>query len=249
MSPASYLTAPPRGVARIVAPSLRWSPCGIGHLWPSLVFWRRVAGIACTSRCLRAARWSAWRASPARHRRRCRRRRSSFRRRRPERSPRASRSPTTRRRAPAERRAPARLPRSARRPARGARRGTAPSDESPPTLPHSDRRRGRSRDEHHPASRRRCRGRPRRGAAPRDADHAPRRGVDARRRLLPVPIARVRNTLSDYRRSRVARRRANAARRDERRARRGERRGVPRRDRVELRVRDAAALGRRGGAS
>ena len=66
-------------------------------------------------------------------------------------------------------------------------------------------------------------------------------GVDARRRLLPVPIARVRNVLADYRRtleSLGAER--TLARRDERRARRGERRGLPRRDRVELRLRHAA---------
>ena len=73
-------------------------------------------------------------------------------------------------------------------------------------------------------------------------------GVDARRRLLPVPIARVRNCLADYRRdARAPRRRAHAPRRDERGARRRERRGVPRRDRVELRLRDAPAVRRRGG--
>ena len=68
-------------------------------------------------------------------------------------------------------------------------------------------------------------------------------GVDRRRRLLPVPIARVRNALADYRRDRRGARGAERtlAGRDERRPRRGERRGVPRRDRVELRLRDPAA--------
>ena len=68
-------------------------------------------------------------------------------------------------------------------------------------------------------------------------------GVDTRRRLLPLPIARVRNCLADFRRElESARRGADARHRDERRARRRERRGVPRRDRVELRLHDAAAL-------
>ena len=73
-------------------------------------------------------------------------------------------------------------------------------------------------------------------------------GVDARRRLLPVPIARVRNALTDFRReARGARRRASARGRDERGARRRERRGVPRRDRMVVRVRDAPSHRRRGG--
>ena len=68
-------------------------------------------------------------------------------------------------------------------------------------------------------------------------------GVDARRRLLPVPVARVRNVLADYRRELgAARRRAHARGRHERRPRRGERRGIPRRGRVVVRLRDAAAL-------
>ena len=75
-------------------------------------------------------------------------------------------------------------------------------------------------------------------------------GVDERRKLLPLPIARVRNVLSDYRREpEAARRRADARDRHERRPRRRERRGVPRRDRVELRLHHPAALGRGGGAS
>ena len=73
-------------------------------------------------------------------------------------------------------------------------------------------------------------------------------GVDERRRLLPLPIARVRNCLTEYRReSGVARRDQNARDRDERGTRRRERRGVPRRGRVELRVRDEDARRRRGG--
>src|SRR5712691_4061912 len=67
-------------------------------------------------------------------------------------------------------------------------------------------------------------------------------GVDARRRLLPLPIARVRNVLADFRRG------ANAGGRDERRPRRRERRVVPGPARVELRLLDAPALRRRGGA-
>src|SRR3954467_10858984 len=79
-----------------------------------------------------------------------------------------------------------------------------------------DRRRDRPGDEHHAARRRRRRGRPRRGAAPRVADYASRgregrpggpgfrrlaEGGAPRHKLLPVPIARVRNVLSDYRRT------------------------------------------------
>ena len=75
-------------------------------------------------------------------------------------------------------------------------------------------------------------------------------GVDARRRLLPVPVARVRNVAHRLpARARGARRRAHARRRDERGARRRERRGVPRRGRVVVRLQDEAALGRRGGAA
>ena len=82
------------------------------------------------------------------------------------------------------------------------------------------------------------------------ADHAARRG----RRLAspPPPAADSAGAQRAHRlpaHGRVPRRRADAARRDERGARRGERRGVPRRDRVELRLRDAAALGRGGGGA
>src|SRR5213080_2293863 len=91
MSPASYLTAPPRGVIRIVAPSLRWTPCGIGRSGPRA---------------------------------------------------------------------------------------------SSPWFLENDRRLGRSRHEHDASARRPRRGRAHRGAAPRDSDHAPRRGC---RRAAPPP--------------------------------------------------------------
>ena len=64
-------------------------------------------------------------------------------------------------------------------------------------------------------------------------------GVDERRRLLPVPIARVRNCSPTTAASSRSTARAHARDRDERGARCGERRGVPRRDRVELRLHDA----------
>ena len=86
-----------------------------------------------------------------------------------------------------------------------------------------------------------------RGSRARDQDHAARRG---RRRAPPAAAAdraRSQHPLRLPPPGRVARRRADAARRDERRPRRRERRGLPRRDRVELRVRDAAGLGRGGG--
>ncbi len=81
------------------------------------------------------------------------------------------------------------------------------------------------------------------------ADHAARRG----RRLAPqAPPHRDRARAQRARRlpprPRGARRRADADDRDERRPRRGERRGLPRRDRVELRVHDAAPHRRGGGA-
>ncbi len=73
-------------------------------------------------------------------------------------------------------------------------------------------------------------------------------GVDTRRQLLPLPIARVRNCLTEYRReleSLGAER--TLPRGNERRPRRGERRSVPRRDRMELRVHDPPPLRGRGG--
>ena len=83
-------------------------------------------------------------------------------------------------------------------------------------------------------STRSCAGRSSRGSA---------KASIARRRLLPVPVARVRNVAHRLSaRARGARRRAHARRRDERGARRRERRGVPRRGRVVVRLRDAAAL-------
>ena len=60
MSPASYLTAPPRGVARIVAPSLRWSPCGIGRSGPRSSSAR--SRESRHSHCSSCARCEAWRA-------------------------------------------------------------------------------------------------------------------------------------------------------------------------------------------
>ena len=71
-------------------------------------------------------------------------------------------------------------------------------------------------------------------------------GVDARRRLLPLPIARVRNVLTDYRREAEqlgAERALLIATSAVRDSENGE--AFPRGDRVELRLHDAAAR-RRG---
>ena len=83
----------------------------------------------------------------------------------------------------------------------------------------SESRRGRPRHEHDAAARRRRRRRPRRRGAPRDAHHpARRRRRRAQAASSPLPIARVRNALSDYRRTLESpRRRAHA--RSSRRAR------------------------------
>ena len=132
--------------------------------------------------------------------------------------------------------------RSPRRPARPARLGAATS--------RSDAgRRRRPGDELDAAARGRRggRGRPR-GRAAAD-DHAARRG---RRRARDPPPHRARARPQRARglpaRPGGARRRTHARRRDERRARRGQRRGLSRRDRVELRLRHAAAERGRGGS-
>ncbi len=118
-------------------------------------------------------------------------------------------------------------------------------------MPVMTRRGDRPRHEHDAPARRRRRAT---AASTRSSGGSPitrlGEGVDERRRLLPLPIARVRNCLTDYRRELEALgAERTLARRDERRPRRRERRGVPRRDRVELRLRDAAAVRRRGGAA
>ena len=101
---------------------------------------------------------------------------------------------------------PVRLARRARGPARCGRRGARGCRlayaASCRARDARDARRGRRpRNQLHPPARRRRRGRQlsRRSCAARSS-HASAKGVDARRRLLPVPVARVRNVLSDFRR-------------------------------------------------
>ena len=153
MSPASYLTAPPRGVARIVAPSLRWSPMWDWAIWAALVArhrWRESRRLApLVVRSLRGL--ARLQADTARGRRRSRRVRCASR---------GGRGQARRRRAarPSCRKASAACASRSLGSTSCARRSTswtAPSDAPPRSSPTSDRRRGRPRDEHHAASRRR----------------------------------------------------------------------------------------------
>ena len=241
MSPASYLTAPPRVAARSLAPSLRSSRVGLARLG------RARGGDLQRNRGDR-------RPLQARPRQLCGTASASTPRRREHR--RARREGRARR---GESRARAATPASCRRASRGSAARSRSSPSSRAALGEVDEavrldarvscesRGDRPGHEHDAPPRRRRRGRRRARAPPRDAHHAARRG---RRHARPPPPrpdrARAQHALRLPPHGRVARRRAHAAHRDERRARRGERRGVPRRDRVELRLRDAAALRRRG---
>src|SRR5579875_1710434 len=197
MSPASYLTAPPRVAARIVAPSLRSPDVGLGRLGRSD---RRGGGRGGRARLRRRARAAGLAGLQARA---------------PAPLPRARHAPHDGRapgrerrrrdghtRAAGQRRAASPLARAARGAARGGRRGArhrrplhrghaaqvivAAIDLGTNTtrLLVADVEEGELRELRRETKITRL-----------------GEGVDTRGRLLPVPIARVRNVLSDYRRA------------------------------------------------
>src|SRR4051794_25575101 len=199
MSPASYLTAPPRGVAPIVAAPLRWSRCGTGRSGArsSSLFWRELR-LSCCLRCVCGRRGeTSGRDAPGRL--------EPARRLLPEGRGRRGEGRCGERhdgRARDERRAPPGLAGATRRPARGARRGDGyrrAGGRLPPlqvivaavdlgsntTRLLVGRVEGGRLDEL-----------PRETRIPALGE-----GVASRRRLPPLPIARVRNVLPDYRRT------------------------------------------------
>ena len=249
MSPASYLTAPPRVAASIVAKVS--SECGVASIAAVTLFWLAFAvsvlpvlasAVFVTLRgveAFRAFKQLGGRAGSGLARIE------------------AGTAELERRLSLAEQRG-ARLEDSLVRLRRSRAELTvltAALDEAigpalPPGQPcaSESRRRGPG-DELDPSPRRRRQRHGRRGrAAPRD--HAARRG---RRRAAKAAPAADRacpqRALRLPARAGVARRDAHAVHRHERGAGRRERRGLPRRDRVELRLHDSSAHRRRGGGA